>query len=513
MSPAGSVLYATTFPGPTVDAMVTGNSVSWSPGFLVVGDSGEAFWGIADYVPAEVPFSSYGTDYYAIDNGGTAQLIASHAYPGMNITSGMPMFGLAVFGPQHYVATSYFNGSAGSMGEQGMAYVDSDHGGFSATTTFLPTSVQLRATANAGGDLLVAGAGNGANLRRIDATGATVYTAPLPVQVDSLQAGPAGDAYLIGPRAAADLGCGPLSTSGDWYAARISPTGTCMWSRTLDAVDSFLPGGAHDYLTATISGRVDFGCGFVGFMPGQFSQALTAYDDTGACLWSKVVGPPISPYPVPPALLASGDPLLAGAFSGTVDVGCGPQTSPTGESMLVARLDSTGACVWSRVLPLGAFAPLATGDVAVATSFSGTFDIGTGPLTAQGGQDLLIAHLDGATGATLFAADFGAAGATLSGGIVGVDQGGGMLVRGSVTPGAVDFGSGPISGRYLLRVDGAGAFRWARSNPFTEWAYDAVCGSTTVLTLTDDPCNHCSAPCTGCGPMKTPTVTVQRFAP
>ena len=88
--------------------------------------------------------------------------------------------------------------------------------------------MELRTTANAGGDLLVAGASNGANLRRIDATGATVYTAPLPVMVDNLQAGPAGDAYLIGPRMTADLGCGPLSTSGDWYAARISPTGTCM---------------------------------------------------------------------------------------------------------------------------------------------------------------------------------------------------------------------------------------------------------------------------------------------
>jgi hypothetical protein len=47
--------------------------------------------------------------------------------------------------------------------------------------------------------------------------------------------------------------------------------------------------------------------------------------------------------------------IIASGFQGTVDIGCGPMMStPTGSSYL-ARLDGSGACLWSKRLSAPAF--------------------------------------------------------------------------------------------------------------------------------------------------------------
>src|ERR1700691_2607466 len=84
-----------------------------------------------------------------------------------------------------------------------------------------------------------------------------------------------------------------------------------------------------------------------------------------------------------------------------VVLGCG--VLPSGMSMLVAKFDSSGTCVWSNAYGQHnesdytqgetiTFDP--TGNVVVAGGFYGTIDFGTGPMTAPGiGMDVFVQKL------------------------------------------------------------------------------------------------------------------------
>lgn len=157
----------------------------------------------------------------------------------------------------------------------------------------------------------------------------------------------------------------------------------------------------------------------------------------------------------PLALAASqdGDAVVAGIFSGSLDFGVGARLGPSDQpSLFAARISPEGRARWAREMPpLGA--ALAQIRLAVSpegapilfgTLFGGDLDLGTGPLTAQGSSDLLVAVLDPARGRITSAARLGGPGAQVAGGL-GASDDGSIYLAGRAT--ALDLGpdvQGPV---------------------------------------------------------------------
>ena len=230
------------------------------------------------------------------------------------------------------------------------------------------------------------------------------------------------------------------------------------------------------------SSPFDFGCG-----PASGSL-LMRLDASGACLWSKgyLVGRRGRGVGERARLLpADGGALyVADTAPGAPELlGCARRPpSPEPEPRFVAKLDGCGACTWSFDVATAALDVHVSpaGGVVLATSFSGTIDLGGGPL-ASAGTDLAVGALS-ASGAPLWSERFGAAGAAVAFGGVSVDGLGGVALRVNVTGAAVDFGGGPVLGSALVKLDASGAFRWQVA-PFDAGFFASdPCGAVITAT-------------------------------
>ncbi len=276
-------------------------------------------------------------------------------------------------------------------------------------------------TVNAGGELFAVyrQAGVPSELFKLNTAGQQVFSRTVPDHV-SLIPGAGGDIFLAGTQGAGfDLGCGPIAGPGAAYLARLDATGQCLWSHGID---------------------VDYGA--TGYL-----------DSLGQTADGSVI-------------------LFDVHFQGTVDVGCGPLTSSPSGSTLLAKVDASGACVWSQKLdvidPDIRLSP--SGDLLVSLPFTGTIDLGGGPLTSLGTRDLAIARLD-ASGAHVWSERFGAPGAAFCPDWPSCGQSGkataaadGSVVLSGPLTGWVDFGGGPLGSMveqtYVVKLDGSGAFLW-----------------------------------------------------
>jgi hypothetical protein len=131
---------------------------------------------------------------------------------------------------------------------------------------------------------------------------------------------------------------------------------------------------------------LDIGCGPVANV-NKLSYLVAHLDATGSCVWQKLfTSPDFDSMGLSLTSDGLGDFLVSGAFSGTIDLGGGPVTAPSGGGALLAKLDPTGAFAWIKTpsSPYFRVAGGPSGDVFVASNTQG-FDLGTGPLlTVQG---------------------------------------------------------------------------------------------------------------------------------
>jgi hypothetical protein len=172
----------------------------------------------------------------------------------------------------------------------------------------------------------------------------------------------------------------------------------------------------------------------------------------------------------PPGYLAGVGPqghlFFGSTVTGTTDVGCGTVGTAGVASFVLAERDQTGACLWSKALPSTiAFALDAADDVLLATTFTGTVDLGGGPIQSVGTADLALAKLD-ASGNLVWSKSFGAAGASVELSAFGTDSTGGPVLAATLG-GAVSFGCGAVgsaSGTTTLfaSFDPSGAVRYSR---------------------------------------------------
>src|SRR5206468_2572486 len=167
----------------------------------------------------------------------------------------------------------------------------------------------------------------------------------------------------------------------------------------------------------------------------------------GGTPWARGFGGAASDVGYGVAVDASGNAVMTGRVESTVDFGGGVVCPPA--AVFVSKYSPTGATVWSKCLGgvLGggtgrAVAVDASGNVLVTGKFSGTVDFGTGALTSAGASSIFVAHYS-AAGAPVWSTAFGG-GLNDVGNGVAVDRGGNVVIIGTAS-GTVSFGGSPIT--------------------------------------------------------------------
>jgi hypothetical protein len=185
---------------------------------------------------------------------------------------------------------------------------------------------------------------------------------------------------------------------------------------------------------------------------------------------------------------AHGGPV-AGNFSGTVDVGCGPITVVEWADAFVVKYSPEARRLGGKGWNDDAFATVdragnvlvtgtcvasdALGDIISAGKLNGTIDYGSGPLTSVGDYDLFVSK-HASDGRHLWTRAFGGPGEDVPGNGPGiaVDPSGNVPVAGFTTSGTIDFGGGTLSGAsggrdaFVLRLTPDGEHLWSEPPPF-----------------------------------------------
>lgn len=213
-----------------------------------------------------------------------------------------------------------------------------------------------------GGTLTSAGSADG-YLAQFDSDGSHLWSLryggagdenPLGLAIDATD-----DVWVAGSftSASIDLGGGAISLVGvsDCFLARFSSTGTHELS------DGYGGGSAlciatsvasdpmgNALLGAIITATVDFGGG--GLMSAGSSDAVVAkIDSSGAHVWSKRFGDASSQQSISVDSDSLGNVALIGNASGEIDFGGGMLMSAGSDDLFVAKFDASGSHLWSSL--------------------------------------------------------------------------------------------------------------------------------------------------------------------
>ena len=287
----------------------------------------------------------------------------------------------------------------------------------------------------------------------------------------------------------ADFGGGPLTSAGreDIFLAKFAADGSHVWSKhfgdTLQdsgfsvAVDA----SGNVFVTGEFMGTVDFGGGPL-TSAGSHDIFLAKFAPNGSHLWSKRFGNTTDDVGAKLAVDASGNVVVTGVFSGTVDFGGGPLTSQAQFDLFLAKFAPDGTHLWSK--RFGSPSNNNEGVVAVAVAvdasrnvlltghFQGTVDFGGGALTSVGPGDVFVAKY-ASDGSHLWSKHFGGTSFDTGYG-ASVDGSGNVLVTGYFN-GTVDFGGGLLTSAgasdiFVAKFTADGSHLW--SNRFGDTSED-----------------------------------------
>jgi hypothetical protein len=270
---------------------------------------------------------------------------------------------------------------------------------------------------------------------------------------------PAGNVLVAGGfNGSMSIGGNMLTSAGveDAFLAKLDgSSGAPVWSKrfgnagsvtrsygvTVDATGNVLVAG-------TFSGSVDFGGGVL-TSAGGTDIFVAKLSPTGTHIWSRRFGDASDQAAKSIAVDGAGNAFVTGYFAGSVDFGGGPLTSAGGKDIFVAKLDPAGAYAWAKRLgdasdqQATSVTVDGTGNILLTGEIAGQVDFGDGPLAAFGAHDIFVAKV-GANGVHLWAKRFGNAQDNDSGTALAVDNAANVLVTGKFT-GTVDFGGGPLT--------------------------------------------------------------------
>jgi len=241
-------------------------------------------------------------------------------------------------------------------------------------------------------------------------------------------------------------------------------------------------------VTGFFDGSIDFGGGPLTSPNGRAIFVAKFSGVNGSHVWSKGYGASTGGgEPNAIAVDASGNVIVAGRFTGTLDFGGGALTSSAAIDIFVAKLSGVdGSHLWSKVflgsntLDAPGVAVDAAGNVLVSGGFHGTTDLGGGPLIGGGSVAIFVGKLSGADGSHLWSKAFGGMyNDAFSCHGIAVDASGNVIVTGRFwvdggsTTVTVDFGGGPLTigdAIFVAKFSGAdGSHLWSKAFPGSFW--------------------------------------------
>ncbi|WP_437735263.1 serine/threonine-protein kinase [Sorangium sp. So ce1335] len=217
-----------------------------------------------------------------------------------------------------------------------------------------------------------------------------------------------GNVWLTGSvRGAIELGALRLQADGygDAFVARLGPAGDALWARRFGDEDwqasaaVAVDRAGNAVITGTFHGSIDFGKGPLR-NPASGDVFIAKLDPEGNALWSKRFGDGSEQGGNAVAVDGAGDIVVAGHFSGSVDLGGGALRSAGRYDIFLARLDTDGNTRWSTRLgdPAEQIAYGlgldASGNIVLMGAFEGAINIGGERLTSAGDMDVFVAGFD-----------------------------------------------------------------------------------------------------------------------
>lgn len=190
-------------------------------------------------------------------------------------------------------------------------------------------------------------------------------------------------------------------------------------------------------------------------------------------LWAKKIGDDVNGASVTHAVDATGNIFLVGGFTGVLDLGTGALTSQGEQDVLVAKLTSDGAPIWSKRFgdEKGQIAlSVATdgsGNVIVGGIAQGTVDFGGGPRTASEAGEAFLFKLDPSGNhlwSKLLGSGVGSIGGAPTAFWVSADASGGIVISGSGN-GDLDGTEQPLAdaSSFVAKLDSDGNLLWEKS--------------------------------------------------
>jgi len=349
---------------------------------------------------------------------------------------------------------------------------------------------EVKGTVDFGGGVLTSPSQAAISLAKFDAAGAHVWsklsTSGQLNHTASMTTDFAGRVVLTGTAANnTDFGGGPLPGAAgplNFFVAKYDTGGNHLFSKLLAAGNGKAAATSSNgdvlVLGEIFASATNLGCGNLAWSGGSDILVARLNGAFNTCVWSKRFGgtATTSNYGQGIAVDASNNTIVGGRFAGTIDFGCGPIVSMTGgaESIFVVKLDSNGACLWSKAFgdpnngagsdpELVGIGVDASGDILAGGYFAGSFDPGNGAVTALGQYDVFAWRLT-SSGATSWFKQFGTAPSGYQEPLgFATNAAGRVLLTGSLDPG-VDFGGGPLAGgTFVTELDGAGNHMWSRT--------------------------------------------------
>lgn len=237
------------------------------------------------------------------------------------------------------------------------------------------------------------------------------------------------------------------------------------------------------YVTGYFLGTVNFGATSKTAV-GTRDAFVAKYNSSGSLQWVQTAGGAGSNiFSRAISLDNSGNVLITGNFSGTVNFGATSKTSAGVGDIFVAKYNSTGVLQWVQTAggidSATEIALDATGDVYVAGSFSQTANFGAVSKTSAGGKDIFIAKYSN-SGTLQWVQSAGGTSDDTSSGIA-LDASGSVIITGNFI-GSADFG-----GISKTSVGGGSNIFVAKYSPLTtSWVWVQTAGNTIGAANSND---------------------------
>ena len=267
-------------------------------------------------------------------------------------------------------------------------------------------------------------AGPGVFIAKLDATGETLWTrtfcsAAFGANTASLAFTPDGD-VIVGGAFSSDIDfgdgivAGPANSSTFWgFVARLDgSTGSGKvvdggWVKTLCGGTSHCPvtaagldGTGNVLLSGYFEGTMSIGAPTSLTAQGTYDGFIGKLAGDGAPIWQRQIGGTGANVDVlDMSVDPSGATTLVGTFKGTINLGSGSVAAPASGAGFVGHYGTDNSYQWSKVLANGtaeAVSADASGNVFLAGNYSGSFDLGGGPITAPGAGGTFVGKLSGA---------------------------------------------------------------------------------------------------------------------